>query len=68
MLGLYQAEELPDEYAVPVRAMIEAAVSDTVDPAISRLTRHLTTQLAMAPAEVARRIEWARLRHEMGER
>jgi hypothetical protein len=66
MLGLYQPEDVPAECAAWVRTTVEAAVSDVCDPAIAALTRRLNAELRLAPSDVARRIDDARLRREAG--
>lgn len=66
LLGLYEAEEMPRECATWVRTTVEAVVAEVCEPALASLTRSLTSELRQAPAEVARRIDRTRLRHEAG--
>ncbi len=66
LLGLFQADELPGESAAWVRTTIEAAVSEVSDPTVSVLALRLRSALKGAPADVASRIDAARLRHEAG--
>ena len=66
MLGLYEGEELPPECAAWVRTTIEVAVSEVSDPAVSMIALRLRSALGLAPADVARLIDAARLRHEIG--
>jgi hypothetical protein len=66
LLGLYEAEELPRECAAWVHTTIETAVSSLCHPAVSALTRHLRSELAVAPPDIARRIDEAKRRHEAG--
>lgn len=66
LIGLFQADELPGEYAAWVRTTIEAAVSEVSDPTVSVLALRLRSALKDAPADVASRIDAARLRHEAG--
>ena len=66
LLGLYEAEELPRECAAWLRTTIETAVSSISGPTVSALTSHLRSELAVAPVEVARRIDQAKRRHEAG--
>ncbi len=66
LLGLYEGEELPPDCAAWVRATIEAAVSEVSDPAVAMIALRLRSALGGAPTDVARRIDAARLRHEIG--
>jgi len=66
LLGLYDVEELPRECTTWVRTAIKEAVSEISDPAVSELALRLRSALRGAPADVARRIDAARLRHEVG--
>jgi hypothetical protein len=66
LLGLFPADELPRECAAWVRATIEAAVAQVSDPTVAVLALRLRSALGDAPADVARRVEAARLRHEAG--
>jgi hypothetical protein len=66
LVGLYQVEEMPRECATWVRTTIEAAVAEVCDPTVAALTRRLSAELLVAPADVARRIDMARRRHEAG--
>jgi hypothetical protein len=66
LLDLFQADELPGECAAWVRTTIEAAVSEVSEPAVAVLALRLRSALGDAPADVASRIDAARVRHEAG--
>lgn len=66
LLGPFESDELPAECAVWVHRTIEAAVSGVCDSSLAALVHALDALLDMAPPDVARRLDEARVRHDAG--